>query len=42
MVPAGVAFFLVCWFAIRPTDSVWPVAESAELPELMIEEVLPR
>ena len=42
MVPVGAALFLVCWFAIRPTAPVWPVADSAELTELMIEEVWPQ
>ena len=42
LVPVGAAVFVVCWFAIRPATPVWPAADSAELTELMIEEVLSR
>jgi hypothetical protein len=42
MVPIGAAVFVVCWFAIRPATPVWPTADSAELTEHMIEEVLSR
>jgi hypothetical protein len=42
MIPVGAAVFMVCWFAIRPAPADWPAADSAELTELLIEEVLTR
>jgi hypothetical protein len=42
MVPVGAAVFMVCWFAIRPAPAAWPTPDSAELTELLIEEVLPQ
>jgi hypothetical protein len=40
MIPVGAAVFMVCCFAIRPVPADWPAADSAELTELLIEEVL--
>lgn len=40
LMPVGAAIFAVCWFAIRPATPVWPASDSAELAELLIEEVL--